>query len=154
MFTGLAEITKFFIFIEIQNTSHVTSLNFIFKAWSHGSSVSCCACILSKVPEFWENSTKVFLTQSYISDDREITPVFPTAGQKFLKYFERFLQFFPIFKNLYLFIQNFSCFGEPLLGNSGLDFGGLNSLFVKFANLNMKFFFSIHNLFAEAKHAN
>jgi len=40
------------------------------------------------------------------------------------------------------------------LGNSGLDFGGLNSLFVKFVDLNMEFFFSIHNLFAETKHAN
>jgi hypothetical protein len=48
----------------------------------------------------------VFPTQSYISDEKEITPVFPAAGQKFLKYFEQFLQFFPIFKNLYLFIYS------------------------------------------------
>jgi len=106
MFTCLAEITKYFIFIEIRNTSHVTSLNCILKAWSHCSSVSCCSCSLSKFSEFGENPTKVFLTQSYISDDKEITPLFPTAAQRFLKYFEQFLQFFPIFKNMYLFIYS------------------------------------------------
>jgi len=144
MFTGLAEITKFFIFIEIQNTSRVTSLNFIFKAWSHCSSVSCCSCILSKVPEFWENSTKVFLTQSYISDDKEITPVFPTAGQKFLKYLERFFQFFPIFKNLYLFILKLLVFWRTLVGKQWSRFWWIKQFMCEVCRLDIWNSFTVH----------
>jgi hypothetical protein len=98
-----ADITKCFIFIEFQNTSHITSLNLIFKALSHCTLASCCSCSLSKVIEFGENSTKVFLTQSYLSDDKNITPVFPNAGQKSPKYFDRFFPFFPILKILFVY---------------------------------------------------
>jgi hypothetical protein len=72
MFTAFAEITGYSFLIEIQNTSGDTSLNFIFKVRSHCSSVSCSSsCRLNKFCEFGENSTKGFLTQSYIYDDKE-----------------------------------------------------------------------------------
>jgi hypothetical protein len=71
MFIAFSEITGYSFVIEIQNTSGDTSLKFIFKVRSHYSSVSYFSCRLSKFCEFGENSTKGFLTQSYISDDRE-----------------------------------------------------------------------------------
>jgi hypothetical protein len=36
-----------------------------------------------------------------------VTPVLPIAGQKFPRYFERHLEFFAVFKILYLFIPRF-----------------------------------------------
>jgi hypothetical protein len=73
MFTAFAEITGYSFLIEIQNTSGDTSLNLMFKVRLHCSLVCCCSsCRLNKFFEFGENSTKVFHTQSYISDDRDV----------------------------------------------------------------------------------
>jgi hypothetical protein len=93
--------------------------------------------------------------QSYLSDDKNITPVFPNAGQKFLKYFEWFLQFFPVLKIVFIYLlYNFLCFGEPWLENSGLDSGGLNSSFVKFVDLNIWNSFSVSTTSLQEQNTN
>ena len=54
------------------------------------------------------------------------------ATIKILSSFCSFSQYSKICIHLF---QNFSCFGEPWMGNSGLDSGGLNGSFVKFVDL-------------------
>jgi hypothetical protein len=89
MFICPAEVTKCI-------ACHITEL---ITLWLAG----CCSCSLSKVTEFGKDSTKVFLTQSYFSDDKNITPVFTNVGQKSLKYLEQFLQFFPVLKIVFIY---------------------------------------------------